>query len=301
MQTMTTTEFLRYDAHVMAARVEFSIAHAPKDAHCRARNVQICEIRDVAADAFEQHGSLALTLLVLTESGLTLEKGLEILSRFERASLPQVGEILVSSWGYDQTNIDYYQVTKVTKASVQIRKIAKSVIAGGRDRSTQQPRPLALRRAGRACLAERGHRRDRHRQGRLGRGLEPVQERDRALLGFRPRCHDHHHQGRPRRARALVQAPRPLWDPIPKSGGMLTARDMLAVVAVLIALVDRDVNALEVAGWSPIRQDMIHALERAGYVETVERPGLYTGVRYKITALGREYAASIGNPPKRGL
>lgn len=37
----------------------------------------------------------------------------------------KVGDILVSSWGYDQTNIDYYQVTRVPGAhSVEIRKIA---------------------------------------------------------------------------------------------------------------------------------------------------------------------------------
>jgi hypothetical protein len=33
---------------------------------------------------------------------------------------PLVGDILVSSWGYEQTNIDFYRVTKVTKASVSV-------------------------------------------------------------------------------------------------------------------------------------------------------------------------------------
>jgi hypothetical protein len=35
----------------------------------------------------------------------------------------KVGDILVSSWGYDQTNIDFYQVTRVMKSSVEIRQI----------------------------------------------------------------------------------------------------------------------------------------------------------------------------------
>jgi hypothetical protein len=36
----------------------------------------------------------------------------------------KVGDILVCSWGYDQTNIDYYQVTRVPGAStVEIREI----------------------------------------------------------------------------------------------------------------------------------------------------------------------------------
>jgi hypothetical protein len=36
----------------------------------------------------------------------------------------KVGDILMNMWGYDQTNIDYYQVTKlVGKCSVEIREI----------------------------------------------------------------------------------------------------------------------------------------------------------------------------------
>ena len=33
------------------------------------------------------------------------------------------GDIIYNSWGYDQTNIDFYQVTRCTKASVFIRQI----------------------------------------------------------------------------------------------------------------------------------------------------------------------------------
>jgi len=37
-----------------------------------------------------------------------------------------VGDVLVNSWGYEQTNVDYYQVTAlVGKQSVEIRAIAK--------------------------------------------------------------------------------------------------------------------------------------------------------------------------------
>lgn len=39
----------------------------------------------------------------------------------------EVGDLLVSSWGYDQTNIDYYQVISlVGKSSVSIRQINKT-------------------------------------------------------------------------------------------------------------------------------------------------------------------------------
>lgn len=37
----------------------------------------------------------------------------------------KVGDIFVSSWGYDQTNTDYYEVTALTGASVKVRPIGK--------------------------------------------------------------------------------------------------------------------------------------------------------------------------------
>lgn len=44
----------------------------------------------------------------------------------------QLGDIFVESWGYEQTNIDFYQVVKVNKASVVLKAIgSKSVRATG--------------------------------------------------------------------------------------------------------------------------------------------------------------------------
>lgn len=34
-----------------------------------------------------------------------------------------IGDILVSTWGWDQTNVDWYQVTGVTAKSIKIRPI----------------------------------------------------------------------------------------------------------------------------------------------------------------------------------
>ena len=42
-----------------------------------------------------------------------------------------VGSILASSWGYDQTNVDFYMVTRTTKTSVYIRKIRSEVTRSG--------------------------------------------------------------------------------------------------------------------------------------------------------------------------
>lgn len=40
----------------------------------------------------------------------------------------KVGDILYDSWGYDQTNIDFYQVTKILGASVMIRPIKSEIV-----------------------------------------------------------------------------------------------------------------------------------------------------------------------------
>jgi hypothetical protein len=39
----------------------------------------------------------------------------------------KVGDIYVSSWGYDQTNVDFYKITKVMKKMVEYVQIDKSV------------------------------------------------------------------------------------------------------------------------------------------------------------------------------
>ena len=45
----------------------------------------------------------------------------------------QVGSVLVNSWGYDQTNVDYYQVVKVsaTGRTVTIRQIGARAVEDG--------------------------------------------------------------------------------------------------------------------------------------------------------------------------
>lgn len=40
----------------------------------------------------------------------------------------KVGDILYQSWGYDQTNIDFFQITKVLNKTVKIRMISQQVV-----------------------------------------------------------------------------------------------------------------------------------------------------------------------------
>lgn len=43
----------------------------------------------------------------------------------------KVGQIVWNSWGYDQTNIDFYLITKVTKFQVYLRKLKSKTTETG--------------------------------------------------------------------------------------------------------------------------------------------------------------------------
>lgn len=52
------------------------------------------------------------------------------------------GDVLVASWGYEQTNIDYYLVTKRTAKSVKLQPIGKKNVAlTGHMTGTCEPDP----------------------------------------------------------------------------------------------------------------------------------------------------------------
>lgn len=53
--------------------------------------------------------------------------------------LPQVGDVLVAEWGYEQTNIDFYRVVAVTKASVKIRPLTVVKRPDGYETGTAVP------------------------------------------------------------------------------------------------------------------------------------------------------------------
>jgi len=43
----------------------------------------------------------------------------------------KLGDILKMSWGYDQTNVDFFEVTKlVGKTMIEIRKVANKIVRG---------------------------------------------------------------------------------------------------------------------------------------------------------------------------
>lgn len=62
--------------------------------------------------------------------------------RYIRSSAVIVGDIFVSSWGYDQTNVDFYQVIKTTPKTIALRQIAKQVTRK-RGEPTEYVMPIA--------------------------------------------------------------------------------------------------------------------------------------------------------------
>lgn len=49
----------------------------------------------------------------------------------------KIGDILMASWGYEQTNIDYFQVVDRTDRTVTVREIAKKITGYDTDMSGQ--------------------------------------------------------------------------------------------------------------------------------------------------------------------
>lgn len=41
-----------------------------------------------------------------------------------------VGDIFYASWGYDQTNVDWYQVVGVTRANIKVKPIGSWIVDG---------------------------------------------------------------------------------------------------------------------------------------------------------------------------
>ena len=56
----------------------------------------------------------------------------------------QIGSILYSSWGYEQTNIDFYEVTKlIGKCTIEIREIAQTRETHNYNCLSGKTRPIA--------------------------------------------------------------------------------------------------------------------------------------------------------------
>lgn len=59
----------------------------------------------------------------------------------EATAAVEVGSIFYSSWGYEQTNIDFYKVVGMTKATVTLQRIGAIKTESGWETGTVVPNP----------------------------------------------------------------------------------------------------------------------------------------------------------------
>jgi len=67
------------------------------------------------------------------------------------------GDIFRRSWGYEQTNIDYYEVIATTDKTVTVREIARETVETGWCRGKTTPQPGVYTGKPKRCLAQDGH------------------------------------------------------------------------------------------------------------------------------------------------
>ena len=76
---------------------------------------------------------------------------------------PQIGDLYVNSWGYDQTNVDAYQVTRLTPKKMELAPIDTAPVSGTdgfmsckvvpvKDSFTPNGRKFLVRQATEFCL-----------------------------------------------------------------------------------------------------------------------------------------------------
>ena len=69
----------------------------------------------------------------------------------------KIGDLFMRSWGYDQTNIDYYEVVAVSAKMVTVRTIAQKSIETGFMSGKTTPLPGTYTGKPKRCLAQDGH------------------------------------------------------------------------------------------------------------------------------------------------
>lgn len=111
--TVAGLKVLTTDAPVITAKIWRPKATKPS-AHYRFGTI---ERRDQFIANYEQSFT--------DELGRKAERKAARKGTTEQQASVKVGDIFSSSWGYDQTNIDYYEVVKRTACTVTLRKVAQ--------------------------------------------------------------------------------------------------------------------------------------------------------------------------------
>lgn len=85
----------------------------------------------------------------------------------EFMDMVEVGDFFYSPWGYEQTNIDFYQVTKKTAKTIWLRPVASIVSETGRMTAKEMP--------ARDCFTSNAHVSSEGKRCKMqGYGSEPM-------------------------------------------------------------------------------------------------------------------------------
>ena len=76
-----------------------------------------------------------------THGGMVYLKADQVTLVPRNCPMPKVGDLFYSSWGYEQTNIDFYQVTKVLGKSIEARQIGGESTYDGPMSGHTSPQP----------------------------------------------------------------------------------------------------------------------------------------------------------------
>jgi len=131
--TNTDVQSIALDAIKLGDMV--AAAEALKIGHCRLNRTHV----KAAARELVRQGRVADAMLALIEFGRFNRDGALV----ELADPPSiaVGDIFFASWGYDQTNVDFYEVVEVKRSTVVIRKVAKNYLASQSSASRDAVKP----------------------------------------------------------------------------------------------------------------------------------------------------------------
>ena len=122
-------------------------------------------VKSIAKDANSECRVMDAVLILTTI--MPLDSALREIAPMPTAN---VGDILVASWGYEQSNVDYYQVVAVTKSSVRIREIQAKRVGGVTGMDYLMPVPDAFVSVNPMRLNDQPHREDKGALHRIQRG-----------------------------------------------------------------------------------------------------------------------------------
>lgn len=108
-----------------------AVESSPAGLYCIGTDKDEAKLRTKAAAWIPQVPGSTILLWFPASHGLRAAEVLrEVPTDFVNPRAVKVGDIFEMSWGYDQTNVDYFQVVSVTGKGVYVREIGAKTVPG---------------------------------------------------------------------------------------------------------------------------------------------------------------------------